>query len=166
MSRSRLLTRLSLHGRRRGHHARLPRALRDRIPEHRLYLVHLARPQRADHGRAGDHDLVRPTRPVTRARLVDSRTDRHTYMVISEVVTLVMYVISMAFLPEYFGTCLVRLPRQAHASLAFALPDLEFVVSTRFAWKVAVIVAISTLPLYIIKLIRSRIAPAVSSKLL
>ena len=45
-------------------------------------------------------------------------------------------------------------------------PDLEFVVSTRFAWKVAVIVAISALPLYVIKLIRSRIAPAVSSKLL
>ena len=29
---------------------------------------------------------------------------RHTYMVISEVVTLLIYMISMAFLPEYFGT--------------------------------------------------------------
>ncbi|KAG8215174.1 hypothetical protein J3R82DRAFT_8689 [Butyriboletus roseoflavus] len=73
-------------------------------------------------------------------------TTWHTYMVISEVVTLFFYVISIAFLPEYF--------------------DLEFVVSTRFAWKVAVIVAISALPLYVIKLIRSRIAPAASSKLL
>ncbi|KAF8438445.1 hypothetical protein L210DRAFT_2265922 [Boletus edulis BED1] len=73
-------------------------------------------------------------------------TTWHTYMVISEVVTLFFYVISIAFLPEYF--------------------DLEFVVSTRFAWKVAVIVAISALPLYVIKLIRSRISPAVSSKLL
>lgn len=44
--------------------------------------------------------------------------------------------------------------------------DLDFVVSTRFAWKVAVIVAVSALPLYVIKLIRSRIAPAASSKLL
>ncbi|KAG9311135.1 hypothetical protein JVU11DRAFT_9050 [Chiua virens] len=73
-------------------------------------------------------------------------TTWHTYMVISEVVTLFMYVTSIAFLPEYF--------------------DLEFVVSTRFAWKVALIVAISALPLYVIKLIRSRIAPAASSKLL
>ncbi|KAH9932838.1 aminophospholipid-transporting P-type ATPase [Amylocystis lapponica] len=73
-------------------------------------------------------------------------TTWHIYMVISEVVTLFFYVISIAFLPEYF--------------------DLSFVVSVRFAWKVAVIVAISAFPLYIIKLIRSRVAPAASSKLL
>lgn len=29
---------------------------------------------------------------------------RHLYMVVSEVVTLFFYVISIAFLPEYFGT--------------------------------------------------------------
>ncbi|KAL4246411.1 Phospholipid-transporting ATPase [Abortiporus biennis] len=73
-------------------------------------------------------------------------TTWHVYMVISEVVTLFFYAISMAFLQEYF--------------------DLAFVLSGRFAWKVAVIVAISAFPLYIIKLIRSRIAPAASSKLL
>ncbi|KAF9228134.1 phospholipid-translocating P-type ATPase [Gyrodon lividus] len=73
-------------------------------------------------------------------------TTWHIYMVISEVVTLFFYVLSIAFLPEYF--------------------DLEFVVSTRFAWKVAIIVAISALPLYVVKLIRRRIAPAASSKLL
>ncbi|KAH8077072.1 aminophospholipid-transporting P-type ATPase [Cristinia sonorae] len=73
-------------------------------------------------------------------------TTWHVYMVVSEVVTLIFYVASIAFLPEYF--------------------DLTFVVSTPFAWKVAVIVAISTFPLYIIKLIRSRVAPAASSKLL
>ncbi|KAG2143955.1 hypothetical protein BD769DRAFT_1747670 [Suillus cothurnatus] len=73
-------------------------------------------------------------------------TTWHIYMVISEVVTLFFYVISIAFLPEYF--------------------DLDFVVSPPFAWKVAVIVAVSALPLYVIKLIRSRVAPAASSKLL
>ncbi|KAG1772204.1 hypothetical protein EV702DRAFT_1201595 [Suillus placidus] len=35
-----------------------------------------------------------------------------------------------------------------------SLGDLDFVMSTRFAWKVAVIVAVSALPLYVIKLIR------------
>ncbi|KAJ7430851.1 hypothetical protein B0H11DRAFT_2133613 [Mycena galericulata] len=73
-------------------------------------------------------------------------TTWHVYMVISEIVTLFFYVISIAFLPEYF--------------------DLTFVVTVGFGWKVAVIVALSALPLYIIKLIRSRIAPAASSKLL
>ncbi|GBE86868.1 Probable phospholipid-transporting ATPase [Sparassis crispa] len=73
-------------------------------------------------------------------------TTWHIYMIISEIVTLLLYVVSIAFLPEYF--------------------DLSFVLSLRFAWKVGVIVAISAFPLYIIKLIRSRIAPAASSKLL
>ncbi|EDR01002.1 aminophospholipid-transporting P-type ATPase [Laccaria bicolor S238N-H82] len=73
-------------------------------------------------------------------------TTWHIYMIVSEVVTLFFYIISIAFLPEYF--------------------DLSFVVSLGFGWKVAVIVAISTLPLYIIKLIHMRLAPAASSKLL
>ncbi|KAG7087819.1 hypothetical protein E1B28_013759 [Marasmius oreades] len=73
-------------------------------------------------------------------------TTWHVYMVVSEVVTLFFYVISIAFLPEYF--------------------DLSFVVTVGYAWKVAVIVAISALPLWIIKLIKSRVAPAASSKLL
>ncbi|KAJ3758485.1 protein transporter [Lentinula raphanica] len=73
-------------------------------------------------------------------------TTWHTYMIISEVVTLLFYVISIAFLPEYF--------------------DLSFVVTVGFAWKVAVIVGISAMPLWIVKVIKSRIAPAASSKLL
>ncbi|KAF9529869.1 aminophospholipid-transporting P-type ATPase [Crepidotus variabilis] len=73
-------------------------------------------------------------------------TTWHTYMVISEVVTLFFYVISIAFLPAYF--------------------DLSFVVTLAFAWKTAVIVAISALPLYFIKAMKRRFAPAASSKLL
>ena len=91
-------------------------------------------------------------------------------MVISEVVTLFFYVISIAFLPEYFGARSLLSPTDSETTrltpFAHLHPDLEFVVSTRFAWKVAVIVAISALPLYVIKLIRSRITPTVSSKLL
>lgn len=43
--------------------------------------------------------------------------------------------------------------------------DLSFVITTDFAWKVAVIVAISAVPLYVIKLLRKHFAPAASSKL-
>ncbi|KAG6820583.1 hypothetical protein H0H93_014810 [Arthromyces matolae] len=73
-------------------------------------------------------------------------TTWHVYMIISEVVTFFLYVVSIAFLPEYF--------------------DTSFVVSLVFAWKLAVLVTISALPLYFIKLIHSRIAPAASTKLL
>ncbi|KIL64320.1 hypothetical protein M378DRAFT_192664 [Amanita muscaria Koide BX008] len=75
-------------------------------------------------------------------------TTWHIYMVISEIVTLFFYVVSMAFLPEFF-----------------VIPDLSFVMTPGFAWKVAVIVAISALPLWIIKIIHSRLAPAASSKI-
>lgn len=88
-------------------------------------------------------------------------------MVVSEVVTLLIYVISIAFLPEYFGKSRWNRTRSSFDQvLKIDMPDLSFVLSPRFAWKVAVIVAISAFPLYIIKLIRSRVAPAASSKLL
>ncbi|KAF8700587.1 Phospholipid-transporting ATPase, partial [Rhizoctonia solani] len=67
-------------------------------------------------------------------------TTWHLYMVIAEIVTLIFYAISMAFLPEYF--------------------DLSFVVSLRFAWKVALIVCVSSVPLWLIKTVRSRVRPA------
>ncbi|KAI0286511.1 hypothetical protein BC826DRAFT_972568 [Russula brevipes] len=42
--------------------------------------------------------------------------------------------------------------------------DLSFIVSMRFGWKVATIVAMSALPLWIIKLIMGRIAPEATTK--
>jgi len=72
-------------------------------------------------------------------------TTWHLYMVISEIVTLIFYVISIAFLPEYF--------------------DLSFVLSWRFVWKVALIVCVSSVPLWLIKTVRSRVRPATYSKL-
>ncbi|KAG8902108.1 putative aminophospholipid-translocase [Tulasnella sp. 403] len=72
-------------------------------------------------------------------------TTWHVYMVAAEIVTLFLYVISIAFLPEYF--------------------DLSFVMTTRFVWKVALIVAISSVPLYLIKLVRNRVKPATYTKL-
>ena len=86
-------------------------------------------------------------------------------MAVSIIVTLLIYAVSMAFLPEFFG----EPPTCPFLKLNADRPqpsDLSFVLSSRFAWKVAVIVAISAFPLYIIKFIRSRVAPAASSKLL
>lgn len=66
-------------------------------------------------------------------------------MIISEIITLLVYIISMAFLPEYF--------------------DLNFVLSTRFIWKTFLIVAISSFPLWIFSSVKHRLAPASYSKL-
>lgn len=84
-------------------------------------------------------------------------------MVIAEIVTLFFYIISMAFLPEYFGECLMTLPRELHISRHCT--DLSFVITVRFIWKVALIVAISSFPLYLIKFIRGRVKPATYTKL-
>lgn len=75
-------------------------------------------------------------------------------MIISEVVTFLFYGLSMALLPEYFGAfpCVPlrlslassRRSPSAHLLLLFSTltTDLSFVISTRFAWKVALIVAV------------------------
>lgn len=72
-------------------------------------------------------------------------TTWHVYMLLSEIVTLFFYCVSIVFLPEFF--------------------DLGFVLSGRFVWKTAVIVAVSSLPLYIWREVRLRLAPPSYSKL-
>jgi len=72
-------------------------------------------------------------------------TTWHTLMILSEVVTLTVYVGSIYFLQEYF--------------------DLNFVLSPPFIWKVGLIVAISAAPLWIIKILKGRFAPTAYAKL-
>ncbi|KPV71916.1 uncharacterized protein RHOBADRAFT_56295 [Rhodotorula graminis WP1] len=72
-------------------------------------------------------------------------TTWHTLMVVSEVVTLALYVVSILFLPEYF--------------------DLSFVLTTGFVWRVALIVAISAAPLGVLKYLKAKFAPTQYAKL-
>jgi len=72
-------------------------------------------------------------------------TTWHSYMILSEIVTLLIYCFSMAVLPEYF--------------------DLKFVLTYNFLWKTAIIVLVSSFPLYLIKAVHARIAPPSYSKL-
>ncbi|CAI2161967.1 5677_t:CDS:10 [Funneliformis geosporum] len=69
----------------------------------------------------------------------------HRLMLLSEILTLAFYIVSMIFLPTYF--------------------DLVFILTETFVWKVAVITAVSSIPLYIIKFLRRRYAPPSYSKL-
>nr|XP_019014199.1 phospholipid-translocating ATPase [Kwoniella pini CBS 10737]OCF52980.1 phospholipid-translocating ATPase [Kwoniella pini CBS 10737] len=71
-------------------------------------------------------------------------TTWHTYMILSELGTALVYFGSMAILPAYF--------------------DLSFVLSKQFISKVAIIVAFSSFPLYMIKAIHRRYNPAAYAK--
>lgn len=98
-------------------------------------------------------------------------TTWHTYMVLSEVVTLALYAASMTVLPEYFSECRQSVPLHLQREtmltplLTMLHTDLSFVLTTRFLWKTAVIVAVSSFPLYILKIVRARLAPPSYSKL-
>ncbi|GEM11564.1 phospholipid-translocating ATPase [Rhodotorula toruloides] len=72
-------------------------------------------------------------------------TTWHLAMVVSEVLTLALYVVSILFLPEYF--------------------DLSFVSSPVFLSKVALIVVISVFPLFVIKFLKGKLAPTAYAKL-
>jgi hypothetical protein len=91
------------HFRRRRHHDHVPPLIRNRIPKYRLHLFHSFGHQRTHHGRIRNYNLVRFIIMLRKTR--SEQRERHIYMVISEVVTLFFYVISIAFLPEYFGAC-------------------------------------------------------------
>ncbi|KAI8055596.1 phospholipid-translocating P-type ATPase [Gilbertella persicaria] len=69
----------------------------------------------------------------------------HRIMILAEVITLLIYFGSMWLLPTYF--------------------DMTFILTSRFVWKVAVITAVSSCPLYIVKVIKRRIAPPSYTKL-
>ncbi|KAG0239609.1 putative aminophospholipid-translocase [Mortierella sp. GBA43] len=69
----------------------------------------------------------------------------HRLMIVSEIATLVIYMVSMVFLPTYF--------------------DLTFILTWTFWWKVLVITMISSFPLYVVKKLRKIFAPPSYSKL-
>ncbi|XP_037033898.1 probable phospholipid-transporting ATPase IIA isoform X1 [Bradysia coprophila] len=69
----------------------------------------------------------------------------HRLMVLAEIFSLLLYLISLAVLHEYF--------------------DWEFIWSWDFLWKVSVITLVSCLPLYVIKFLRKKFSPPSYSKL-
>jgi len=64
-----------------------------------------------------------------------------------------------------WGTKRERRDSMALTYDAFLFADLSFVTSAAFLWKTAIIVAVSSLPLYVIKFVRQRLAPPSYSKL-
>jgi phospholipid-translocating ATPase len=86
-------------------------------------------------------------------------TTWHIYMVLSLLGTAIVYFGSMSLLPAYFGGF------SSHQDPDERLiVDLSFVLTSRFAYKVAIIVAVSSFPLYIIKAFHHRFKPAAYAK--
>lgn len=83
----------------------------------------------------------------------------HRLMVYSEIVTIMIYISSTLFLKNEFGLFDV-LTTLIHVNL-----DLSFISTGSFIWKTSVIIVISSFPLYIIKILRKKYAPATYSKL-
>ncbi|KAI8868340.1 phospholipid-translocating P-type ATPase [Ramicandelaber brevisporus] len=69
----------------------------------------------------------------------------HRLIVIAEVSSLLLYILSMYVLREYF--------------------DLSFILQISFVWKVIAITAISSLPLFIVKFLRRKFAPPIHVRL-
>lgn len=72
-------------------------------------------------------------------------TTWHLLMLVTQVATMIIYVNSMWFLPDYF--------------------DIEFIATTTFVWKVALIIAFSLIPVYVFGTIRFYLNPPSYSKL-
>jgi phospholipid-translocating ATPase len=88
-------------------------------------------------------------------------TTWHKAMVLSLLGTALVYFGSMPLLPAYFGKLLQ--PVIGHGTCKLKI-DLSFVLTTRFVYKVAIIVAVSSFPLYMIKAFHRRFKPAAYAK--
>lgn len=91
----------------------------------------------------------------------------------------VLYLVVMSFIPllNHFSAFAIGFSTSRPASkilqsrfispvfLPFALPDLSFITTWPFLWKVSAITLISCLPLYIIKYLKRKFSPPSYSKL-
>jgi phospholipid-translocating ATPase len=96
----------------------------------------------------------------------------HLVMIISEVATIIIYVVSMIVLRSYFGKYWIERIRSKTKNLNLHIrqtnvnfTDISFITSWGFVWRVFVITAISCLPVYLGKLIKRKLDPPAYAKL-
>lgn len=103
----------------------------------------------------------------------------HWTMVMAQLLSLVIYILSMFVLTDYFGMCCGYTDCSARNTFlykevpwrpclirhCFVVTDLRFVRSSEFVWKTLVITVVSCLPLYILKFLKHRLAPPSYAKL-
>jgi phospholipid-translocating ATPase len=86
----------------------------------------------------------------------------HYLMILAELISLVLYLLSLIILHDYFGKFELFV-RYCVTTVTFS--DSEFIRTNDFIWKVLVITLVSCLPLYILKFLRKKFSPPSYSKL-
>lgn len=89
----------------------------------------------------------------------------HYLMILGELVSLALYVASLALFHEFFGKFVVQIIGKHILKISFNLTDSHFIRTIDFVWKVFVITGISCLPLYILKCLHKKFSPPSYSKL-
>lgn len=89
----------------------------------------------------------------------------HYIMVLAEVTSLGLYILSLVVLHDYFGWFRDTVFATSVIYLFLLIADSEFIQTTDFLWKVLVITLISCLPLYILKFLRKKFSPPSYTKL-
>lgn len=79
-------------------------------------------------------------------------------MVVAELFSLGIYLISLFFFKQYFGKEVIKLAKPKIKFSSFLI-DWEFIWTTDFLSKVAAITAVSCVPLYILKFLRQKCSP-------
>lgn len=91
-------------------------------------------------------------------------------MVMAELFSLVLYILSLVILHDYFGTFHPRYLYHSDLIIKiqinkFSITDWDFIWSYEFLWKVLAITLVSCLPLYIIKFLRRKFSAPSYAKL-
>ena len=92
----------------------------------------------------------------------------HLLMILGELVSLALYVLSLAIFHEFFGKQTLKIITCISIKYFFIFhifADSQFIRTGDFVWKVCVITVISCLPLYILKCLHKKFSPPSYSKL-
>jgi phospholipid-translocating ATPase len=80
-------------------------------------------------------------------------------MILAELFSLALYIISLFFFRQYFGESIQSEFGSQSFTFNFLLTDWEFIWTTDFLSKVSAITAVSCVPLYILKFLRQKCSP-------
>lgn len=94
----------------------------------------------------------------------------HHIMMLAEIFSLALYLLSLVILKDYFGKSFVhlsfkKLKLNTKTLFSYFYLDAEFIKTTDFLWKVLVITLVSCMPLYILKFLRKKFSPPSYTKL-
>lgn len=90
-------------------------------------------------------------------------------MILSELLTFLVYLVSMVVLKTYFGKDLFAFTlvqfNLTNALLLLFKTDITFIASWGFIWRVVLVTMVSCLPIYLFRFIKRKLDPPSYTKL-